>query len=192
MKTSPQSISPAHTAQCLDCDRGMTSPGRKRVPIETRLVVVEGYGEKAALEYLRSVANIRGEGFTTSIRCARGGSPSHIVQHIINQTVFTAFERRFVVFDADRYDVEEQLKVKNLIEGTEITVIVSEPNFDELILRTLGERPPFRNAKAALVRRLGGPLEESGSYAGSLTLPVLTDARRSEPSINDILRIFGR
>jgi hypothetical protein len=96
------------------------------------------------------------------------------------------------VFDADRYDVEEQLKVKNLIEGTEITVIVSEPNFDELILRTLGERPPFRNAKAALVRRLGGPLEESGSYAGSLTLPVLTDARRSEPSINDILRIFGR
>jgi hypothetical protein len=160
--------------------------------VETRLIVVEGYGEKAGLEHMRSIANVRGAGFRSTIRCARGGSPSHIVQQAVKQQDFSAFDKRFVVFDADKYDDREQERVRDLTDRSEITVIVCAPNYDELILRVLGASPPFGNAKNELGRLLGGPPEDRRSYEGSLSIRLLNEARSLEISIDELLKIFDR
>ena len=68
----------------------------------TVLVVGEGPTEKAFLQFIKELYIMRDADIVVKVECGSGGAPCSVVQRAIRLRGSRAYDKCFVLFDADR------------------------------------------------------------------------------------------
>ncbi len=113
----------------------------------TILIVGEGPTEKAFLQYLKELYIARDYAFAIKVECGSGGSPCSVVQKAIRLRGSRAYDKCYVLFDADR-PLETDYKLSDRMnKRPRIKVIKATPCIEGLFLAIL-EHPGFSQASA--------------------------------------------
>lgn len=104
---------------------------------ETLLIVGEGYGEVAFLNYVKQLFSERANGKQIKIKNAKGKGAKHVIDWTIRQTFNADYDRVAVVFDTDTTCWNSDVRKK--AEKNSIALLASEPCFEAMLLRVLGK-----------------------------------------------------
>ena len=156
----------------------------------TLFLVGEGYHEKAFLNYVKHLYAPRGCGLSVTVKCAGGKSAKHIIDWTARQIANVAYDSVAVMLDTDTDwtpALSKQAKAKR------IQVLTSEPCFDALLLRLLKKHPVGDAAalKKQLASYLNNDPTESQNYAEHFGRARLESGRKSEPSIDALLKLLN-
>ena len=114
----------------------------------TILIVGEGPTEKAFLQYLKELYVARDFDFTVKVECGSGGAPCSVVQKAIRLRGSRAYDKCYVLFDADR-PLETDYKLSDRInKRPRVEILKATPCIEGLFLAIL-EHPGFSQASAA-------------------------------------------
>lgn len=154
----------------------------------TLLLVGEGYHEKAFLNHLKQLYVPRRCGLSVAVKSAGGKGAKHVIEWTIRQIANTAYDNVAVMLDTDT-DWSQALAK----QAKRIQVLPSEPCFDALMLRLLGKHPVGDSAqlKKLLAPYLDDDPTEQQSYATYFGKACLEAGRKSEPSIDALLKLLG-
>lgn len=104
----------------------------------TILIVGEGPTEKAFLQYLKELYVARDFDCAVKVECGSGGSPCCVVQKAIRLRGSRAYDKCYVLFDADRpletdYKLSDRMKKRPRVE-----MLTATPCIEGLFLAILG------------------------------------------------------
>jgi len=174
-------------AQCPGSNLGATM--KKWKAHKTLLIVGEGYDEVAFLNHLKQFPGVCGRGVEITIRNARGKGAAGVIDCAIKLKANAAYDQVAVLLDTD---TDWTAAVAKLAKRKMIQVLTSDPCLEALLLRVLGETPgqakDLKKQFAPYVRNEGTRREDYIEYFG---LAVLQAARRSESTIDDLLKLLG-
>jgi hypothetical protein len=107
---------------------------------KTILIVGEGETEKAFLQHLKELLVSREADFVVKVECGSGGGPKGVVQKTIRLRSSRAYDKCFVLVDADRpfepdSKLEERMRKKPRVE-----MLKSTPCVEGLLLAVLQHR----------------------------------------------------
>lgn len=107
---------------------------------KTILIVGEGETEKAFLQHLKELLVSREADFVVKVECGSGGGPKGVVQKTIRLRSSRAYDKCFVLVDADRpfepdSKLEDRMRKKPRVE-----MLKSTPCVEGLLLAVLQHR----------------------------------------------------
>lgn len=114
----------------------------------TILIVGEGPTEKAFLQHLKELYINRNDEFVIKVECGTGGAPCSVVQRAIRLRGSRAYDKCYVLFDADR-PLETDYKLSDRMnKRPRIEILTSTPCIEGLFLAVL-KHPGFSQASAS-------------------------------------------
>ncbi|MBU1809374.1 MAG: RloB family protein [Candidatus Omnitrophica bacterium] len=117
----------------------------------TILIVGEGPTEKAFLQHLRELYINRNDEFVIKVECGTGGAPCSVVQRAIRLRGGRAYDKCYVLFDADR-PLETDYKLSDRMnKRPRIEILKATPCIEGLFLAVL-KHPGFSQANASSSR----------------------------------------
>ena len=156
---------------------------------ETLLIVGEGYDEVAFLNHLKQFPGVCGRGVEITIRNARGKGAAGVIDCAIKLKANAAYDQVAVLLDTD---TDWTPSVSKLAKQKKIQVLTSDPCLEALLLRVLGKTPvqakDLKKQFDPYVRNDGTRRED---YVEHFGLAVLQAARRTESTIDDLLKLLG-
>jgi hypothetical protein len=149
-----------------------------------------GYHEEAFLNHVKQLYVSRGCGLSVTVKNARGKSAKHIIEWTTRQIANADYDAVAVMLDTDT-DWSPALAKQS--KAKRIQVLASEPCFDALLLRLLGNHPVGDTAalKKLLAPYLNNAPTERQNYAEHFAKARLEGGRKEEPSIDVLLRLLG-
>lgn len=114
----------------------------------TILMVGEGHTEKAFLRYLKELYITRDGDFAVKIECGSGGAPCSVVQKAIRLRGSRAYDKCYVLFDADRPLETDYKLLDRMNKRPRIEVLKSTPCIEGLFLAIL-RHPGFSQVSAS-------------------------------------------
>lgn len=112
---------------------------KRRIALQTVLVVGEGKTEEAFLRYIKSLYIYRGCGVAVTIRNAHGKGPNHVVDFAIRQCRNADYDRVVALLDND---LEMSATVGRRAKTRKVQIIRSTPCIEGLLLKILGAHVP--------------------------------------------------
>lgn len=161
---------------------------KRRSTVNTLLLVGEGETEIAFLTHMKTLCAPRGCGLAVKIICARGKGAKHVVNVAIRQSRDADYDSVAALLDTDTDWSDE---IQRRAADHRIHLLLSKPCVEAMLLRALG-RPTTgrtRDLKKRFTDLVGKPLD-SHSYTTLFDKRALETARRNEPVIEDLLRLF--
>lgn len=156
----------------------------------TLLIVGEGYHEEAFLHHVKQLYAPRGCGLSVTVKNARGKGAKHVVEWTGRQIANTAYDTAAVLLDTD---TDWSQAVAKFAKTKKIRVLTSEPCFDALMLRLVGENP-CGDAKA-MKKQLAPYVKQDATrrdhYAAYFGAECLQARRAQESTIDALLKLFG-
>ena len=156
---------------------------------KTLLLVGEGRTEQAFLEHVKLLYAPRDCGLSVKVKNARGKGAKHVVEWTIQQLPNAKYDLVAVLLDTDQ-DWSDAVALR--AKRHRINVLTSEPLFEALMLRVLGESD-VGDAKA-LKRRLAPFMRDdatiSKNYSAHFGIERLEAQRLNEPTIDALLNLF--
>lgn len=162
---------------------------KKRQARRTLLIVGEGYCEVAFLTHIRQFPGVRGLGVQITIKNAHGKGAAHVVETAARLMANFGFDQVAVLLDTD---TDWNDDVARRADGKGIQVLASEPCFEAVMLRVLGEKPKGqKNLKRQYFEHVGNDGTRTGDYQRHFQLEFLQAARQRETIIHMLLLLFG-
>lgn len=161
-----------------------------RTARRTLLIVGEGRHEEAFLNHVKHLYAPRGCGLAVTIKNARGKGAKHVIEWTIRQTRTVSYERVAAMLDTD---TDWESSVAHRAREYNVRVLKSEPCFEALLLRVLGQSPASNEAtilKPILRRHLTAEPTIRRAYESSFDRSVLEGAQHREQTIGALLRLF--
>jgi len=156
----------------------------------TLLIVGEGYHEEAFLLHVKQLYAPRGCGLSVTIKNARGKGAKHIIEWTGRQIANTAYDTVAVLLDTD---TDWSQAVAKHAKTRKIQVLTSDPCFDVMMLRLIGETPSgdvkaMKKHLAPYVNQDAARREHYSKHFGS---ECLLAGRDKEQTIDALLKLFG-
>jgi len=156
----------------------------------TLLIVGEGYAEEAFLNHVKRLYAPRGCGLSVTIKNARGKGARHVVDWTRRQIANVDFDSVASMLDTDQ-DWSEP--VAKQARSAKILVLKSEPCFEALMLRLLGQSDA---GDAKVLKKRFAPYVNceplrAENYATHFGKVLLESRRNQEPAIDALLKLFG-
>lgn len=151
-----------------------------KVKLAALIVVGEGPQDKAFLNYMKSLHDIRESGQTVTISSADGGSPGDIINTVIRKHRHTDFDERYVLLDSD-VPISQQVRAK--AKKQKIVLIESTPHcLEGMLLDVLGQFIPSTSkaCKAAMHPQLSSEPTNPKAYAALFPQSVLDDSTKKQ------------
>jgi hypothetical protein len=172
---------------------------RRKLPRCTKitiLIVGEGLTEKAFLQHIKELYVNREADVVVKVECGSGGAPKSVVQKTIRLRACRAYDKCFVLVDADRpLEVNKTLK-KRMHTKPPIEVLKATPCIEGLLLAIL-QYPKFSqhrtssdNCKREFETKYisANRKTDPRSYAAKFSRKVLDDHRKAIPELETILK----
>lgn len=156
----------------------------------TLLIVGEGYDEEAFLNHVKQLYAPRGCGLIVTIKNARGKGAQHVIDWTRRQTANIDYDAVAALLDTD---TDWTPVVAKLAKTKKIQVLKSEPCFESLMLRLLGENP-IGDAKALKTQFspfVNHDATQRHHYATHFGSERLQAGRVHEPTIDTLLKLLG-
>lgn len=123
----------------------------KRKPIRhsktTILIVGEGYTEKAFLQFVKETYITRDSDVAVQIECGTGGAPCSVVEKAIRLRGSRAYDKCFVLCDADRPLEKDGTLKSRMQKKPHIEVLNATPCIEGLLL-AISKHPHFSQKSA--------------------------------------------
>jgi len=162
----------------------------------TILIVGEGPTEKAFSQYLKELYIARDYEFAVKIECGSGGAPCSVVQKAIRLRGSRAYDKCYVLFDADRpfetdYKLSdcmnkrpriEVLKATSCIEGL-FLAIMKHPGFSQASAVSDSCKRDFHAGYISEDKKM-----DKRSHAVKFSRTLLDDRRGQVPELSLILK----
>lgn len=155
----------------------------------TLLLVGEGDTEEAFLRHVKGIYAPRGCGLVVQVKNARGKGAKHVIDWTSRQLGIAQYDLVAALLDTDT-DWSEAVAKKAKSAG--IMVLKSEPCFESMMLRVLGQNivADARTLKARFAPFVRNNALDARSYEDYFGRDSL-EAGRGEPSINALLTLFA-
>lgn len=156
----------------------------------TILIVGEGRHEEAFLNHLKQLYVPRGCGLSVTVKNARGKGALHVIKWTVGQIANADYDTVAALLDTDTgWDA----KAKKLARRKRIHVLKSEPCFEAMMLRMMGQ-PVIGDAHA--LKKQFAPFVKNDAtlrdhYALHFGVECLNAGRGKEPTIDELLRLLG-
>lgn len=155
----------------------------------TLLIVGEGYDEVAFLSHIKQFPGVRGLGVQIMIKNARGKGALGVIDCTVKLIANVDYDKVAVLLDTD---TDWTPKAMKLAKSKGIQVLTSEPCLEAVLLRALGKKPgDLKELKKQLQPYVSGDATRRENYVEHFGLPVLEAARADEPTIDELLKLFG-
>jgi hypothetical protein len=156
----------------------------------TLLIVGEGYADEAFLNHVKKLYAPRGCGLSVSIKNARGKGAKHVIDWTRRQVANADFDSVAAMLDTDQ-DWSEA--VAKQAKSARIEVLKSEPCFEAMMLRLLGQNTAgdSKTLKRRFAPYVNNDPTRSENYATSFGKAFLDANRNREPSLDALLKLFG-
>lgn len=156
----------------------------------TLLIVGEGYAEEAFLNHVKRLYAPRGCDLSVTIKNARGKGARHVVDWTRRQIANVDFDSVASMLDTDQ-DWSEP--VAKQARTAKILVLKSEPCFEALMLRLLGQSDAGETKvlKKRFAPYVNGEPLRAENYATHFGKGLLESRRNQEPTIDTLLKLFG-
>ncbi|MFH1289051.1 MAG: RloB domain-containing protein [bacterium] len=157
------------------------------------LIVGEGPTEKAFLQYLKELYVTRDDDIVVKIECGSGGSPKCVVQKAKRLCGSRAYDKCFVLIDADRLS-ENDCKINK--HTKKIRILKATPNIEGLFLAIL-QYPNFSQVTAYSVmckkeferNYLSGDKKmDKRAYPAIFSREMFEARRKNIPELEEILK----
>jgi hypothetical protein len=155
----------------------------------TLLIVGEGRHEEAFLNHVKQLYVPRGCGLAVTIKNARGKGAKHVVEWTAKQIANVAYDKAAAMLDTD---TDWSPAVARLARTRRIQILASEPCFDAVMLRLLGQ-PSGGDAKAlkkCLAPFLQDDPTQPRNYAEHFGMDCLEAGRDNEATIDALLKLL--
>lgn len=173
---------------------------RKKRPAKsiktTILIVGEGPTEKAFLQHLRGLYINRDDEFVIKVECGTGGAPCSVIQRAIRLRGSRAYDKCYVLFDADRplekdYKLSDRMNKRPRIEILKATpcmeglflAILSHSGFSQAGASSDSCKREFHAKYISAEKKM-----DKRSYADKFPRTVLDDRRTNVPELDVILK----
>jgi hypothetical protein len=155
----------------------------------TLLLVGEGRTEEAFLQHVKGIYAPRGCGLRVSVTNARGKGAKHVVEWTSRQRGLAEYDAVAVLLDTDQ-DWSEA--VARTAKSAKIVVLKSEPMFEAVLLRLLGESDAgdSKVLKARLATFVRNDALCAANYALRFDRVCLEAGRVREPAIDGLLGLL--
>ncbi len=154
----------------------------------TLLIVGEGRHEEAFLKHVKQFSGVCGRGEKITITNAHGKGALHVINWTVRQMKNKAYDRRAVLLDTD---TDWTTEAAEIAQENDIQVFTSIPCFEAMLLRVIGKKPDSKRLKKQFAPFVNNEAGEAESYAAHFHLKSLVSARKREPTIDALLRLFG-
>lgn len=155
----------------------------------TLLLVGEGRHEEAFLNHVKQLYVPRGSGLAVTIKNARGKGAKHVIEWTGRQSANVAYDKVAAMLDTD---TDWTPAVAKLARAKRIQVLASEPCFDAVMLRLLGQ--PANDDAKSLKRRLAAFLHDDptdpANYLEHFNADCLEAGRADEATIDTLLKLL--
>lgn len=168
-----------------------------RIVKKTILIVGEGPTEKAFLQHVKELYVGREDIFSVKVECGAGGNPISVAHRANRLKQSAAYDKRFLVIDADTFtpEAKQKLKKKPLME-----IIVVTPCIEGLLLAILEEKPFSQSgtSPAECKRQFESKYldrdkkTEKCNYLSLFSKVKLDEARTRLKELDLILKAFGK
>lgn len=155
----------------------------------TLLIVGEGFDEVAFLTHIKRLYVSRGCGLSVTIKNARGKGARHVIEWAGRQMVSADFDVTAVLLDTD---TDWSSVVESRAKKKRIQVLKSEPCFEAMMLRLLGETPvnDAKELKKQFAPFVNNDALNPENYMTHFDRERLQIGRTHEPVINTLLKLF--
>ncbi|MDA8225982.1 MAG: hypothetical protein M0T86_08690 [Betaproteobacteria bacterium] len=155
----------------------------------TVLIVGEGADEVAFLNHVKHLYVPRGCGLSVKIKNAQGKGARHVVNWTARQMDIGVYDKVAALLDTD---ADWSPAVNKTARERKIQVLTSEPCFEALMLRVLGENP---DSNASALKRQFAPFvnndaTQSRNYANHFSTERLQAGCLHEPTIKALLNLI--
>jgi hypothetical protein len=155
---------------------------------KTLLLVGEGLHDEAFLTHVKRNKAPRGCGLEVMVKNAKGKGALHVVNFTIRQTKNAQFDHVAAMVDSDTNFDDS---VVALAKKHRITLIVSVPCFEALLLRTVGEKPkPSQHLKKQFAPYVHHDPTEPRNYEQHFSIGALENAMEDEEALRALFRLF--
>lgn len=156
----------------------------------TLLIVGEGADEVAFLNHVKQRYVPRGCGLSVKIKNAQGKGAKHVIEWTGRQIANVAYDAVATLLDTD---TDWSPAVEKLAKKNRIQVLTSEPCFEALMLRVLGENP---NSNVHALKKQFAPFvnndaTQSQNYDIHFSIECMQAGRLYEPTIDALLKLVG-
>lgn len=159
--------------------------------LRTLLIVGEGRSEEAFLHHVRQFCAPQGCGLKVTIKNAKGKGAKHVVEWTARQAAIGDFDLVATLLDTD---TDWTPAVAKFAKQKKIRVLASDPCLEAMLLRVL-KQSGIGDTKALKYRfapYVSGDSTQRGNYATHFHADCLEEARGREPTIDGLLRLFGK
>jgi len=162
----------------------------------TILIVGEGQTSKSFLQHIKELYVVREADFAIKVENGLGGSPRSIVERAIRLRENSAYDKCYVLFDADRPLETDVTLRKRMNKKPRIEILQSTPCIEGLFLAIL-QHSKFSQVSASskcckrevkVKYSLTGKRTDSRRYSSIFTREVLNERRHSVPELDAILK----
>lgn len=155
--------------------------------VPTLLLVGEGATEKAFLTHVKRLYVLRDSGLCVTIKNAHGKGAKHVVSWTARQ--IGDYDRKAVLLDTDTDWSQAVAKKAN---SARIIVLKSEPQFEALLLRLIGQSDigDSKTLKTRLAPFVSNNALLSENYTQYFDRACLEAGRQSEPTIDQLLKLL--
>lgn len=156
----------------------------------TLLIVGEGETEVAFLNHVKGIYAPRGCGLKVTIKNAHGKGARHVVEMAARHSRAADYDTVAVLLDTDQ-DWSDAVAKK--ARDLKIRVLKSEPFFEAVLLRLIGESDngDSKALKTRLAPFVGNNSLVSKNYAMRFDRYCLESRRTSEKMIEELLDLFS-
>lgn len=162
----------------------------------TILIVGEGPTEKAFLQYLKELYLARDYAVAIKVECGSGGSPCSVVQKAIRLRGSRAYDKCYVLFDADRpletdYKLSDRMNKRPHVEVLKATpcieglflAILKHPGFSQVSAVSDSCKRDFHADYISEEKKM-----DKRSYATRFSKTILDSRRGQVPELDIILK----
>lgn len=171
----------------------MSRANKPRIQKRTVLIVGEGADEKAFLDYLKGELIGRGAGLSVTTKNAKGKGAKGVIDWTIRQASHTQYDTVAALFDTDQ---DWSIAVEKRAKAHKIILLKSEPCFEVMMLRLIGEKPNYNPdnsnpLKSQFSRHVKGDATLKENYSHHFGMRTVIDRRHTEPTIDELLKLFN-
>jgi hypothetical protein len=156
----------------------------------TLLIVGEGFDEVAFLNHTKKLYVSRGCGLSVTIKNARGKGARHVIEWTGRQIANADYDVVATLLDTD---TDWSPTVASQAKRKRIQVLKSEPCFEAMMLRLLGEAPmnDAKELKKQFAPFVNNDALNPENYMTHFNREYLQAGRTFEPTIDTLLKLFG-
>lgn len=157
----------------------------------TLLIVGEGRHEEGLLNHLKQLYAPRGCGLSVTIKNARGKGALHVIDWTSKQIANANYDAVAALFDTD---TDWNAKTEKLAKSKKIQILKSEPCLEAMMLRLIGKsvNGDAHALKKQFAKFVSNDPTQRNSYALYFDSHCLQEGRSKEPTIDALLKLFGR